>query len=139
MLGETTSDNFERMFYTYVLNRVVPASATQDPNILTILSDADFEWWWLTASRTSNLLSVLMEELGTGRNFISSAYGNPNGIQIDNWAGTAQNNGEFPLAVPYLMPATRSYSFKFTDTSAAPNTVQVCLNGYKLFPKPKAA
>lgn len=136
-------DQFERQFFSYVLDRVVPASAVQDPNQLQILSDADFEWWWILASRTSNLLKVLMKEQATGRDFIgttaSSTAGTVpfNGINIDLWAGTAAASGAWPLAVPYIMPATRVYSLLFTDTSAAPNTVELVFSGFKLWPRPK--
>jgi hypothetical protein len=136
-------DQFERQYFSYVLDRVVPANAVQDPNQLQILSDADFEWWWLLASRTSNLLKVLMKEAGTGRDFIgttaSAVAGTAtfNGMQIDLWAGTALATAAFPLAVPYIMPATRVYSLLFTDTSGAPNTVEIVFSGFKLWPRPK--
>jgi hypothetical protein len=135
-------DNFERQFFSYVLDRVVPASAVQDPNQLQILSDADFEWWWILASRTSNLLKVMMKEQATGRDFIgttasaSSGAGTFNGINIDNWAGTALAQSAFPLAVPYIMPATRVYSLLFTDTSGGANTVELVFSGFKLWPRP---
>ena len=35
-------DGFERQYFTYILDRAVPANAVQDPNQLHILSDADF-------------------------------------------------------------------------------------------------
>jgi hypothetical protein len=136
-------DQFERQYFSYVLDRVVPANAVQDPNQLQILSDADFEWWWLLASRTSNLLKVLMKEAGTGRDFIgttaSAVAGTAtfNGMQIDLWAGTALATAAFPLAVPYIMPATRVYSLLFSDTSGAPNTVEIVFSGFKLWPRPK--
>jgi len=139
----TTDDQFERQFFSYVLDRVVPASRVQDPNQLQILSDADFEWWWTLASRTSNLLKVLMKEQATGRDFIgttaSTAAGTTpfNGINIDLWAGTALASAAFPLAVPYIMPATRVYSLLFTDTSGADNTVEVVFSGFKLWPRPQ--
>jgi hypothetical protein len=142
-LDPNVDDQFERQYFSYVLDRVVPASAVQDPNQLQILSDADFEWWWTLASRTSNLLKILMKEQATGRDFIgttaSSTAGTApfNGIQIDLWAGTALATAAFPLAVPYIMPATRVYSLLFTDTSAAPNTVEVVFSGFKLWPRPK--
>lgn len=132
-------DNFERQFFSYVLDRVVPASAVQDPNNLQILSDADFEWWFVLASRTSNLLKVLMMEQATGRAFIGTTAGSSaafNGINIDNFAGTAQASAAFPLAVPYVMPATRVYSILLTDTSGAPNTVELVFSGFKLWPRP---
>jgi hypothetical protein len=122
----------------------VPGNATQDPNQLQILSDADFEWWWILASRTSNLLKVMMKEQATGRDFIQTTAGQQgatafNGINIDNWCGTAQANAAFPLAVPYILPATRVYSILFTDTSGATNTVQLCFSGFKLWPRPSVS
>jgi hypothetical protein len=136
-------DQFERQYFSYVLDRVVPANAVQDPNQLQILSDADFEWWWTLLSRTSNLLKVLMREQATGRDFIgttaSAVAGTAtfNGMQVDLWAGTALATAAFPLAVPYIMPATRVYSLLFSDTSGAPNTVEVVFSGFKLWPRPK--
>lgn len=141
--SQTQDDQFERQFFSYVLDRVVPASAVQDPNQLQILSDADFEWWWTIASRTSNLLKVLMKEQATGRDFIGTTASSTagtlpfNGIDIDNWAGTVAGSAAFPLAVPYIMPASRVYSILLTDLSAAPNTVEVVFNGFKLWPRPK--
>jgi len=136
-------DQFERQFFSYVLDRTVPANQVQDPNQLQILSDADFEWWWVLASRTSGLLKVMMKEQATGRDFIgttASATSGPatfNGINIDNWAGTALATAAFPLAVPYIMPATRVYTLLFTDTSGAPNVLEIVFSGFKLWPRPK--
>lgn len=140
-MNSQLDDNFERQFFTYVLDRAVPGNAVQDPNALQILSDADFEWWWVLASRTSNLLKVIMKEQATGRDFIQTSSQQQgaaafNGINIDNWCGTAQGNAAFPLAVPYILPATRVYSLLFTDTSGATNTVQLCFSGFKLWPRP---
>ena len=142
-MDPTLDDQFERQFFSYVLDRVVPASAVQDPNNLQILSDADFEWWWILASRTSGLLKVMMKEAATGRDFIGTTAspvagaGTFNGINIDNWCGTALANAAFPMAVPYIMPASRVYQLLFTDTSAAPNTVELVFSGFKLWPRPK--
>jgi hypothetical protein len=136
-------DQFERQYFEYVLDRVVPASAVQDPNQFQIQADADFEWWWLKASRTSNLLKVLMKEAATGRDFIGttasavSGAGAFNGINIDLWAGTAAAAAAWPLGVPFVMPATRTYTLLFSDTSGAPNTVEVVFSGFKLWAKPK--
>lgn len=137
-------DQFERQFFEYVLDRVVPASAVQDPNQMQILADADFEWWWTLASRTSNLLKVLINEAATGRAFIGttasaiSGAGAFNGINIDLLAGTAAATAAFPLAVPFVMPATRTYSVLFTEGSGAPNTVEMVFSGFKLWKKPSS-
>ena len=136
MLGQDQADNFERQFFDYVLDRVVPASAVQDANQLQILTDADFELWWLAFTSTSAALQVLMSEAATGRSFIgqSPAVGAGfNGPFIGNWIPV----NPFPLAVPYVMPASRVYTLLFTDTSAAPNTVEIAFKGFKLWPKPQ--
>jgi hypothetical protein len=141
-MNSALDDQFERQYFSYVLDRTVPANATQDPNALQILSDADFEWWWTLASRTSGLLKVLMKEQATGRDFIGTSpqaqAGGAifNGINIDNWAGLATLNGAWPLAVPYVMPATRVYSLLFTDTSGNPNVTEIVFSGFKLWPRP---
>ena len=142
-MDPSVDDQFERQFFSYVLDYAVPANAVQSPTQLQILSDADFEWWWVLASRTSNLLKVMMKEQATGRDFIgttASAISGPatfNGIGIDNWAGTAQATAAFPLAVPYIMPATRVYTLLFSDTSGSTNNVEVVFSGFKLWPRPK--
>ena len=53
-------------------------------------------------------------------------------------AGTALATAAFPLAVPFVMPATRTYSVLFTDTSGAPNTVELVFSGFKLWQRPKS-
>lgn len=137
-------DNFDRQWFAYVVDLVVPASAVQAPYQLQILADADFEWWWTAAFRTSGLLKVLMSEQATGRQFIgttaSSVSGAAafNGINIDLWAGLVTASGAFPIAVPFVMPATRTYTLAFTDTSAAPNTVEIAFSGFKLWNKASA-
>lgn len=84
-----------------------------------------------------------MKEQATGRDFIGTTASATsgaltfNGINIDNWCGTAAAAAAFPLAVPYIMPATRVYSLLFTDASGAPNTVQLVFSGFKLWPRPK--
>lgn len=143
-MDSALDDQFERQFFSYVLDRTVPANAVQDPNALQILSDADFEWWWVLASATSAAqLKVMMKEQATGRDFIGTSpqaqAGGAvfNGIFLSNWCGTAQGNAAFPLAVPYIMPATRVYSLFFTDSSAAPNVTEVVFSGFKLWPRPQ--
>jgi hypothetical protein len=132
-------DGFERQFFEYVLDASVGGNQTLQ-NTLQILSDADFEWWWNKAYRTSGLLKLLMKEQATGRDFIgtsSPTQGSTtfNGMFIDLWAGLATNSAAFPLAVPYIMPATRAYLFTFTDSSGSTNTVELVFSGFKLWPR----
>lgn len=136
-------DQFERQFFDYCVDAIVPASQVQLPVQWQILSDADWEWWWNLVFRTSGQLKLLMKEQATGRDFIgttASASSQPasfNGILIDLWGGQANQTGGFPLAVPYICPATRVYSLLFTDLSGAQNTVQLVFSGFKLWPRPK--
>jgi hypothetical protein len=117
------------------------ASGASSGVSMTIQADADFEWWFLALFRTSGLLKVLIAEAGTAnRQLIYS--GNPQaqnfqGIFVDNLAGLVANNGAFPIAVPYVMPAGRIYTHQFVDqTSGATNTVQVAYHGYALLSTP---
>jgi hypothetical protein len=142
-MNSMLDDQFERQFFSYVIDRTVPANAVQDPNALQILSDADFEWWWLGATATvAASLKVLMKEQATGRDFIGTSpqaqAGGAvfNGIFLTNWCGAAGNAAMFPLAVPYVMPATRVYSLFFTDSSGAPNVTEIIFSGFKLWPRP---
>lgn len=119
-----------------VVDAVVAAS-TQLPSILTIPQDADFEWWFLAAFRTDSRMKVLIIEAATSRQMIFAGSQQSsstvfNGVFIDNLAGLVASNGAFPIAVPYVMPASRAYQHQFTDSSAAQNTVQLAYHGFAL-------
>jgi hypothetical protein len=136
-------DQFERQFFDYCIDPIVAANAIQQPIQFQIMSDADFEWWWNMVTRTSPLLKLLMKEQATGRDFVgttataSSAPAQFNGIYVDNWGGQAANSAAFPLAVPYIMPATRVYTILLTDLSGFTNSAQLVFSGFKLWPRPK--
>lgn len=124
----------------HVMDATVPNGGQAGPS-MTIQADADFEWWWLSIFRTNALLKALIAEAGSGnRQFIYS--GNPQanafqGILVDNLAGLVANNGAFPIAVPYVMPAGRIYTHQFFDqTSGAPNVVQLAYHGFALLKVP---
>jgi hypothetical protein len=126
-----------------VVDAVVTANAQLFPALLTIPQDADFEWWWLALSRTSALLKLLLTESGTSRQMIfpgsQLAAGTQFlGVNVDNLAGTVAGNGSFPIAVPYVMPASRQYTHQFSDTSGAPNTVEVVYHGFALLAVPQS-
>ena len=131
-------DNFDRQWFNYVADVTVTASTTV-PYMMQILADADFEWWWTAASRTSGLLKILMTEQGTGRQFIGttastvSGQGVFNGINIDLWCGLASASAAFPIAVPFVMPATRTYQLLLTDSSGQNNVVEINFSGFKLW------
>jgi hypothetical protein len=144
-------DLFERQWFMYAFDQVVPAQAIQRPGNLQILSDADFEWWfnkvkYIPGPGTA-FIKILMKENATGRDFVgttasaqSGLPGTFNGVDIDLWGGQANLTGSFPLAVPYIMPATRVYTIFLTDYSPAPgtaSTVQIVFDGFKLWPRPK--
>lgn len=132
---------FDRQWFDYIVDASVVGNAVQQPQVFQVQTDADFEWWWITAFRTSNLLKVLLDEAGTGRQFIGTSGSLPagagtfNGILIDMWAGLMTSSAAFPIAIPFVLPAGRSYTFKFTDTSGAMNTLEIALRGFKLWPK----
>jgi hypothetical protein len=119
----------------HIVDLVVTLNTTQGA-AMTIQADADFEWWFLSISRTNALLKALIAEAGSGnRQLIYS--GNPQasnfqGVLVDNLAGLVANNGALPIAVPYVMPAGRIYSHTFTDSSGANNTVQFAYHGFAL-------
>jgi hypothetical protein len=120
----------------HIVDLVVLANAVASGALLTIQADADFEWWFLSISRTNALLKALIAEAGSGnRQFVYSGNiqaSGFNGILVDNLAGLVANNGALPIAVPYVMPAGRVYSHAFTDTSGANNTVQFAYHGFAL-------
>lgn len=101
---------------------------------LTIPGDADFEWWWIAAFRTSNQLKLAIAESGSGRSFMYGTTQNPSqqGLFIDLLAGLTSQNAAFPIAVPYVMPASRTYQHNFTDLSGAANTVELAFHGFAL-------
>jgi hypothetical protein len=131
---------------TLVVDAVVNPNAAGAPNnlggqqVLTVPQDADFEWWWLAAFRTSFNLKVQVQESATTRYMVYSQSGNPQGqgnsaflgIYIDLFAGLVSNNGAFPQTVPYVMPAGRNYVHSFTDLSGAANTVELAYIGYAM-------
>lgn len=126
-----------------VVDAVVLANAQLSPSLLTIPQDADFEWWWLAISRTDPRLKLLLTESGTSRQMIfpgsQLAAGTQFlGVNVDNLAGTVAGNGSFPIAVPYVMPASRQYTHQFSDSSGAPNTVEVVYHGFALLAVPQS-
>ena len=119
-----------------LVDAVVPLNS-QLPSVLTIPQDADFEWWFLAAFRTDSRMKLLITEAATTRQMIFSGSQQSsstvfNGVFIDNLAGLIASNGAFPIAVPYVMPASRSYQHAFTDSSGAQNTVQLAYHGFAL-------
>jgi len=138
-------DNFERQWFSYVIDPVVAANAVQSPTNLQILTDADFEWWWLAGSATvAASLKALIKEAATGRDFIGTTAtavagaGSFNGINFNLLCGLASAAAMFPLAVPFVMPASRSYTILLTDSSGAQQNVEMVFSGFKLWQKTTA-
>jgi hypothetical protein len=119
-----------------LVDATVTANASLFPGSLQIPNDADFEWWWLAIQRTDSRLKLLITESATQRPFIFSGSplqpGTFAGVFVDCMAGLVSNNGQFPIAVPYVMPAARTYPHQFSDFSSATNTVQVAYHGFAL-------
>lgn len=139
--GAQEADSFDRQWYDYVVDGTV-ATGAQLQIGLQIQTDADFEWWWTTLSRTNGLLKLLIEEVGTGRQFIGTSgsiaagAGTFQGVNVDNFAGMMTQNAAFPLAIPFVLPASRTYKFTLTDGgSGANNVFEIVLRGFKLWPK----
>lgn len=126
-----------------LVDAVVPANTRAFPSVLTIPQDADFEFFWLSLFRTNAALKALVSDSGTQRQMIYSGSLQQatafDGILVDNWAGLIAENGGFPVAVPYIMPASRIYQHLFTDLSGSDNTVQLAYHGYALLPMNTAA
>lgn len=119
-----------RVPFEYVVNAVVPANGNV-PVSLQIQQDADFEWVFRIASRTDPRVTVDVTDGATGRKYTLVP------VNIDNFAGTAQL--PFPLVEPFIIARATSIGFAFQDSSAAQNTVQLILSGYKLFPQANPA
>jgi hypothetical protein len=114
-------------FYDYVFDAVVPLNGVFSVT-KQLATDSGFECIFFVASRTSALLTIQVIDSSRGSQSLSD-----NPVNIDNWAGTAQN--PFPLVYAYYFPPGTSITMKFTDTSGAQNTVEVVMRGHKLFPK----
>jgi hypothetical protein len=55
------------------------------------------------------------------------------GVFVDNLAGLVANNGAFPIAVPYVMPAGRIYSHQIFDQGSGGNNIcQFAYHGFAL-------
>lgn len=124
-----------------VVNPAAAAAGVQLNVPMTIPGDADFEWWWIAAFRTNSLLKIAISESGSGRSFMYGTTQNPspNGIFIDLLAGLVSANAAFPIAVPYVMPASRTYQNLFTDQSGAANTVELAYHGFALLHMPSGS
>ena len=121
-----TPQKVYRVFFDYVFPSVVLAANGPGVSVLQIQYDSDFEWIWLVSTQTGPY-TVTLQDTSTGRSLSNSP------VNSANFAGTAQL--PFPLVEPYLLARSTSVQATFADVSGAPNTVQLVLRGYKLFPQ----
>lgn len=97
---------------------------------VTTDNDADFQWRWIISSQTG-LYSVELFD-----SFAGNAPLMTGPINGENFAGTGQL--PFRMPKPYPIYRTSTIKAKFNDRSGAPNTIQLCLVGYKIDKLPKA-
>ncbi len=118
------SVGFDDLIFWYPINPPqLAASAQAVQGSVQIDNDSDFEWRFIMASSTG-LYSVTLTDRFTARPLMPSAI---NGELV---AGTAQL--PFILPKPYLVRRTSTILGSFNDRSAALNTIQFALGGYKL-------
>lgn len=120
-----------RIPFDYVINAIVPANSQGFAVSLQVQQDADFEWIFTVGTRTDPRADVAISDGATGRSLTSAP------VNVDNFFGTAQL--PFPLVEPYIIARSTAINFSFRDTSAAQNTIQLVLRGYKLFPQQNPA
>ena len=122
-----------RIPFDYVINAILPANAGQPGGpaavtvVLQIQQDADFEWVFTVGTSTSPLGDLTLQDGATGRSLTFAP------VNYANFFGTAQL--PFPLVEPYIIARSTAVNWVFRDASGSPNTVQVVLRGYKLFPQ----
>lgn len=112
------------LIFWYPINPPALTSLQQNVQANVVIdNDADFEWRWIIANSTG-IFSVTLTDRFTARPLMPSA------INGENIAGTAQL--PFILPKPYILRRTSTIQAAFNDRSAAGNTIQFCLAGYKL-------
>jgi hypothetical protein len=115
------------IFYDYVLPPTTIQALANLPTNIVINGDADFQAIWLIASSTGPF-TCRFGDGATGRFFMSRPVNNV------NLFGTALQ--PFPMLPPYVWKRQGSISLDLTDTSGAPNTIQIVFSGKKIFPTP---
>lgn len=113
--------------FWYPINASLLANAAGIRNVIQVDNDADFEWRSLIASSTGPF-SVTLTDNYKKRPLMPSPVNN------ENIAGTAQQPGFLP--VPRVLARTSIMQAEFNDRSGAPNTIQLCLAGYKKYNGP---
>jgi len=112
---------FDYAFPTVVLTAL--QQGLNDPLVFDY--DADFEHIWTVAGSTGTYSVTLIDRSANRQ--LSNAP-----INGENFAGTAAL--PFPLVEPYIWARAATCLAVFNDRSGSPNTIQLVLRGYKLYP-----
>jgi hypothetical protein len=112
------------IFYDYALPPVALLGNASNTVGIVIDADADFQAIWLIASSTGTF-NARFGDAATGRYFMSGLIANV------NLFGTAL--APFPMLPPYVFKRQGSITIDLTDTSGAPNTIQIVFSGKKIF------
>jgi len=123
-IGQISGDLTDQLFWYLFSPAQLSANQQGVLNTITVDNDADFRIRWLIVSSTG-LFSVEIKDLYAG-----GAPWMPTPVNGENFAGTAQL--PFVLPKPYPVYKGSSLQAKFNDRSGAPNTIQLCLVGYKI-------
>lgn len=123
------NEQLVEIFYDYVLPPTALVASQNLPTSIVIDADADFQCIWLIANSTGTF-TCRFGDGATGRFFMSRAVNNV------NLFGTAV--APFPMLPPYVWKRQGSIILDLTDTSLAPNTIQIVFSGKKIFPTPVA-
>ena len=110
--------------FWYPINATLLANALGVASQIQIDNDSSFEWREIVATSTGPF-SLLFEDKYIKRPLM------PTPINGENFAGTIQNPAILP--VPRRLSRTSIINAVFNDRSGAPNTIQLCLVGYKKF------
>ncbi len=137
--GSTDPDYIPR-YKIYTINPKTPgqtylAAGTSQSGQIQVDANYDFNLVWLTSRSTSQLAGTFL-----GGGFTLKLFDSANQrswqdapIYADNWCGTGQL--PFPVGlVPQRIPANWNIPWEVADTSAANNTIQICLHGYEMVP-----
>ncbi len=112
------------IFYDYALPPTALGAGLSTTVGIVIDADADFQAIWLIANSTG-AFNARFGDAATGRYFMSGLIANV------NLFGTAL--APFPMLPPYVFKRQGSITIDLTDTSAAPNTIQIVFSGKKIF------
>lgn len=111
-------------FFQYSLRTSLTALQSLSNLFVKINADSDFLVQKITGNATGNY-NILINDTGQGRNFFSGA------VRNDLIVGTAQRPNI--LIHPRLLFANSQLNFTLTDLSNGANTIEIVLEGIKLY------